>query len=147
FNERLQQEMGRAKRSHAQLSLLMCDLDNFKLINDSFGHLAGDAVLQQVAAIIERLVRSSDFAGRYGGEEFIVALPETGLHDALGIAQRLVESIASLGLDELDGRQVTASVGAAMWDGQESLSELIQKADSALYNAKQQGKNRAVSVS
>ncbi|MCG8079599.1 MAG: diguanylate cyclase [Candidatus Thiodiazotropha taylori] len=147
FNERLQQEMGRAKRSHAQLSLLMCDLDNFKLINDSFGHLAGDAVLQQVAAIIERLVRSSDFAGRYGGEEFIVALPETGLHDALGIAQRLVESIASLGLDELDGRQVTASVGAAMWDGQESLSELIQKADSALYNAKQQGKNRAVSAS
>ncbi|MBV2089720.1 MAG: GGDEF domain-containing protein [Candidatus Thiodiazotropha sp. (ex Ctena orbiculata)] len=140
-------DLGRAKRSHAQLTLLMCDLDNFKLINDSFGHLAGDAVLQQVAAINEQLVRSSHFAGRYGGEEFIVALPETGLHDAAGIAQLSVDHIAGPGMDELDGRQVIASVGAAMWDGQESLSELIQKADSAHYNAKQPGKYRVVSAS
>ena len=146
FNERLHQEMSRSKRSDAQLSLLMCDLDNFKGINDRFGHLAGDAVLQQVAAIIQQLIRHSDFAGRYGGEEFIIALPETGLRDAAAIAQRLVEHIAGLDLDELDGQQVTASVGAAMWDGQQSLSELIQNADSALYNAKQKGKNRVVSA-
>ncbi|MES9941786.1 MAG: diguanylate cyclase [Candidatus Thiodiazotropha sp. 6PLUC1] len=142
FNERLQPEMQRAQRAGSNLSLMMCDLDDFKAINDKFGHLAGDEVLQGVASIIRELVRSSDFAGRYGGEEFIVALPETHIDDAVKIAQRLIESIASFESSKVPEYQVTASIGVAIWDGQQNLSGFIHSADQALYQAKLKGKNR-----
>jgi diguanylate cyclase (GGDEF)-like protein len=146
FNERLQEEMGRSQRSQVPLSLLMCDLDDFKLINDRYGHLAGDDVLESVAKLIRGIVRSSDFAGRYGGEEFIIALPGTRLEEAMIIAQRLVDRVASHDCCRLSGHRITASVGVAMWDGGQSLSGFIQSADSALYEAKQRGKNRVESA-
>jgi diguanylate cyclase (GGDEF)-like protein len=85
FNERLKQEMSHSRRSNSPLSLLMLDLDNFKSINDEFGHIAGDAVLENVSLIIGKVVRLSDFAGRYGGEEFIITLVDTELNDAVTI--------------------------------------------------------------
>ncbi|MES9866554.1 MAG: diguanylate cyclase [Candidatus Thiodiazotropha sp. LLP2] len=142
FNERLLQEMHRAQRSDSHLSLMMCDLDDFKEINDRYGHLAGDEVLEGVASMIREVVRSSDFAGRYGGEEFIIALPETHTDDAVKIAQRLIESIASYDCSKLSGHQITASVGVAMWDARQNLSSFIHNADQALYQAKLKGKNR-----
>jgi diguanylate cyclase (GGDEF)-like protein len=142
FNERLQQEMERSKRSHQPLSLLMCDLDDFKTINDQYGHLAGDEVLKGVAHLLSELIRTSDFAGRYGGEEFVVALPETCLDDARQIAQRVVAGMADINFNDLPGRRVTVSVGVAMWDREQHLSGFIQNADCALYRAKQMGKNR-----
>ncbi|MBT2968372.1 MAG: diguanylate cyclase [Candidatus Thiodiazotropha sp. (ex Ctena orbiculata)] len=142
FNERLQQEMYRSERSHAPLSILMCDLDDFKTINDQFGHLAGDAVLEGIAELIREVVRASDFAGRYGGEEFTIALLDIDPEAAVGIAHRLLERIADFDCASLSGRRVTASIGVASWDGQQSLSAFIQDADDALYVAKQGGKNR-----
>ncbi len=142
FNERLEQEMNRAGRSHTPLSLLMLDLDNFKTVNDRFGHIVGDTVLEGIASLIEEVVRSSDVAGRYGGEEFSVALVDTELEGALTIAQRLIERIAAFSCSGLSGQRVTASVGVAKWDGREGLSGLIRRADDALYQAKQKGKNR-----
>jgi diguanylate cyclase (GGDEF)-like protein len=142
FNERLEQEMNRSGRSHSPLCLLMFDLDNFKSINDRFGHIAGDTVLEGIASLIEEVVRSSDFAGRYGGEEYIVALLDTELSNAMAIAQRLVERIASANFPGISGQQVTASVGVAVWDGREDHSAFIRHADEALYQAKQKGKNR-----
>jgi diguanylate cyclase (GGDEF)-like protein len=142
FNERLEQEMNRASRSQSPLSLLMLDLDNFKTINDHYGHIAGDGVLEGVSSLIDDVVRSSDFAGRYGGEEFIIALVDTRLNDALTIARRLLEHIADSNFQGISGRQITASIGVALWDVGEDLSAFIRRADVALYRAKQAGKNR-----
>ena len=144
FNERLEQEMNRSGRTRSPLCLLMFDLDNFKSINDRFGHIAGDSVLESIALLVEEIVRSSDFAGRYGGEEFVVALLDTELSGAVTIAQRLVQRIADCRCPGLSGQQVTASAGVALWDGRESLSSLIRNADMALYQAKLKGKNRVV---
>ena len=145
FNERLEQEMNRTRRAGSSLCLMMLDLDDFKTINDRFGHIVGDTVLEGMASLIEGVVRSSDFAGRYGGEEFIVALPDTALNDTLAIAQRLIDQIAAFDCEPLAGEQVTASAGVAVWDGREGVSAFIRNADEALYRAKQQGKNRVES--
>jgi diguanylate cyclase (GGDEF)-like protein len=142
FNERLEQEMNRSGRSGSPLSLLMIDLDNFKAINDNFGHIVGDTVLECIASHIDEVIRSSDFAGRYGGEEFIVALVDTDLSDARAIAQRLIERISSFDCDCLSGKQVTASIGVTLWNRSDGLSTFIRQADDALYRAKQLGKNR-----
>jgi diguanylate cyclase (GGDEF)-like protein len=142
FNERLEQEMNRSGRSHAPLCLLMLDLDNFKSINDRFGHVVGDAVLEGIASLIDEIVRSSDFAGRYGGEEFTLALVDTQLDDAVTTARRLIRRVASFDCPDLLGQQVTASGGVAMWQEGEGLSGFIRRADEALYRAKQKGKNR-----
>jgi diguanylate cyclase (GGDEF)-like protein len=142
FNERLEQEMNRSGRSKSPLSLLMIDLDNFKSINDRFGHIVGDTVLEGTSSLINEVVRSSDFAGRYGGEEFTIALVDTELEDALTIARRLIERIASFDNPNIPGQQITASIGVALWDQAAGLSAFIHQADEALYDAKQKGKNR-----
>jgi diguanylate cyclase (GGDEF)-like protein len=142
FTERLQQEMDRSVRTKSPLSLMMLDLDNFKLINDQYGHIAGDSVLQGVASMIDEVVRSSDFAGRYGGEEFIIVLTGAELNDAASIAKRLIKRIAAFVSPSLHGDSVTASVGVAQWNGGDELSSLVHQADDALYLAKQKGKNR-----
>ncbi|MES9955269.1 MAG: GGDEF domain-containing protein [Candidatus Thiodiazotropha sp. 6PLUC2] len=95
---------------------------------------------------MHEVVRSSDSAGRYGGEEFIIALPETHIDDAVKIAQRLIESIASFESSKVPEYQITASVGEASWDGLQNLSGFIHNADQALYQAKLKGKNRVERV-
>lgn len=130
----------RAKREAKPLALLMIDIDHFKRINDTFGHPAGDEVLRQVAQTLQRQVRASDFAARYGGEEFVVLLPNCDLPHAQKKAERIRKAVVGLGLEQ--GR-VTVSVGVALAaPDQETLEETIERADAALYEAKQAGRNR-----
>jgi len=142
INERLQQELHRSARSGTPLCLLMCDLDDFKAINDGYGHLAGDRVLATIASVISELIRASDCAGRYGGEEFILALVDTPLPEAVQAGRRLVERVATLPWSDLPQLRVTLSIGVAAWDGRAKLPAFIRAADEALYEAKRKGKNR-----
>jgi len=127
--------------------IAMLDVDHFKKFNDTFGHQAGDLVLQQVARTIEARFRRSDVACRFGGEEFTVLLPDTALDTAQRLANDLLENIRTLALShgerELD--RVTASLGVAIFPAHGSTPQaLIEAADAALYRAKQSGRNRVV---
>jgi diguanylate cyclase (GGDEF)-like protein len=117
-------------------------VDRFKEYNDACGHLAGDAALARVAAILKETTRDVDCAARYGGEEFVVLLPETAARGATETAQRIQERLAR---DELVGGKLTLSVGVAQFpeDG-ESPEELLAGADAALYQAKREGRNRVL---
>lgn len=144
FRELLDKEIARANRHGRPLSLLILDLDRFKPINDTYGHVAGDSVLREVARVLRGRVRGDDIAARIGGEEFAVILPEADLEQARRFAEELRGSVAGLrGL--LDGRlkQVTVSIGLAQWQPEfGSASELLRAADQQLYKAKEGGRNR-----
>jgi two-component system cell cycle response regulator len=145
FSSTLDRSFAHSSRHARQLSVAMIDIDNFKNINDSFGHHAGDTVLAEVARRFAKVVRASDYVARYGGEEFVVLLPETQLGDALQFSERLREVIASAPVT-IEGRElpVTVSVGAASLahSGFGSPREMIVAADQALYRAKRNGRNR-----
>ena len=142
FEELLGIEEGR--RDTPVQSLIMIDIDNFKSINDRFGHLTGDQVIAGVGGIIKETLRSADIATRYGGEEFAVLLPNTTQTDAVAVAERIRSRVASLKFN-FPGRavQVTASLGVANRQSKEqcSLRELLALADESLYRAKRSGKN------
>ena len=142
--DRLEQEVYRAQRYGTALSLLMFDIDHFKRINDRWGHATGDWVLRRIARETHQLLRKTDQAGRYGGEEFVVLLPETDLSEALSLAQRLGQRISDTAITpEHDAPiSVTVSVGVAALAPDETGEELIHRADQALYRAKQNGRNR-----
>jgi two-component system cell cycle response regulator len=141
----------RAQReSDFGLSLVMIDIDHFKSINDRIGHLAGDAVLRQLSAVLTERVRSGDTLGRIGGEEFALLMPETAHEDAADISERLRQAVAGhvFRLDQGEPLEVTVSMGLAGWDaGMESMSDLLRAADQCLYRAKEQGRNRVCSSS
>jgi diguanylate cyclase (GGDEF)-like protein len=144
FYEVLGREYERAQRFGQPVSLILLDIDDFKQINDSRGHLAGDAVLHSVAATVAEVIREIDLAARYGGEEFAVLLPQTGPEGAAHLAERLRSEIAArsirFGTEEISG--VTASFGVAAGpDEQMTQIDLIASADAALYQAKREGKN------
>jgi diguanylate cyclase (GGDEF)-like protein len=144
FYEVLGREYERAQRFGQPVSLILLDIDDFKQINDSRGHLAGDAVLHSVAATVAEVIREIDLASRYGGEEFAVLLPQTGPEGAAHLAERLRSEIAArsirFGTEEISG--VTASFGVAAGpDDQMTQIDLIASADAALYQAKREGKN------
>ena len=144
FYEVLGREYERAQRFGQPVSLILLDIDDFKQINDSRGHLAGDAVLHSVAATLAEVIREIDLAARYGGEEFAVLLPQTGPDGAANLAERLRSEIAArkirFGTDEIAG--VTASFGVAAGPVNEQTQiDLIASADAALYQAKREGKN------
>jgi diguanylate cyclase (GGDEF)-like protein len=121
----------------------MIDLDNFKTINDTFGHMAGDAALKQVARILTQVVRRSDLLSRYGGDEFLALLPETDLEGADALAEKVRAATASQDFGDGDpGFQLTLSIGAATLSADESGNDMIVRADMALYDAKEQGRNR-----
>ncbi|MDD3237261.1 MAG: sensor domain-containing diguanylate cyclase [Candidatus Gastranaerophilales bacterium] len=144
FYSLLETELKRAKRYRHVLSLLMMDIDNFKSINDTYGHLIGDRVLKEIAATIKNTVRNIDVPARYGGEEFTVILPETTSKDARIIAERLRQNIAKIAipLDEATTIKPTISIGIAEFPtNAENEKELIDLADKALYKAKNDGKN------
>jgi len=131
-----------ARRYRTPLSLVLFDIDEFKRINDSRGHQAGDAVLKDLALIARAHARDADVVARYGGEEFVVLLPNTGPNDALLAAEKLREQVsASPVLAEAAGAPVTLSAGVASLFEGESLDDLIRRADDALYAAKRAGRN------
>ena len=142
----------RAGEGGARPALLLFDIDNFKRINDSFGHLAGDEVLCEIAVRALRGVRGFDLVARYGGEEFLVVMPETNLQVALVVAERLRLAVAEAPFALADGREVpvTVSVGVAVIEGEndalqrEGPTGLVRRADEALYAAKNGGRNRVV---
>ncbi len=138
--EQAENEVKKAGRYGRKLSLAMFDIDDFKKINDTHGHQVGDAVLVKIAQAIKKTVREIDIVGRYGGEEFLIILPETGLDSAYSLAERIRAGIEKLN-HGLDGRVITISGGVAEL-GKENSYELVGKADGLLYRAKKAGKNR-----
>lgn len=140
--ESLEKELLRAKRKGAPVSVLMADLDNFKLVNDNQGHFTGDQVLMEVAARFAKLTRPYDFAGRYGGEEFVIVLPDCSMADGLKRAEDFRCAIGATPILTDSGPvTVTCSFGVAEDSGNSSAEELIGKADAALYCAKRAGRN------
>ncbi len=148
---RLKEELARARRDQSHLVCLMLDIDHFKRVNDTWGHAAGDAVLQELANRIDVQVRASDVAARYGGEEFIVLLPDTDSKRAVKIAERIRKSVASspYALPGGESITVTASIGAAgITPGKDAkdlktmAESLIARADVALYRAKSAGRDQ-----
>ena len=137
-------ELDRSKRNQHTVSVIIFDIDNFKSINDRYGHLCGDAVLRELSLACCRVLRPYDTFARYGGEEFILLLPETDEASALQVANRLCE-FASNYVIEYKGIpvQVTISIGVTTSDlSRDTLDDLLNRADQALYRAKQLGKNR-----
>ncbi|HEY3712205.1 MAG TPA: GGDEF domain-containing protein [Amycolatopsis sp.] len=147
-----QREISRAEREQSTFGALMIDLDHFKHINDTFGHLAGDDVLKAVAAVVKQETRAHDLVGRFGGEEFVALLPSTSKEDAIVTAERIRQRISELVIPTRtnEGEQVaierrTASIGVASFptDGS-SIEEVMASADAAVYVAKDSGRNRVV---
>ncbi|MBN1662762.1 MAG: GGDEF domain-containing protein [Deltaproteobacteria bacterium] len=143
LKEMIDKEMSRARRHGRPLSALMTDIDHFKSINDTYGHDAGDRVLVQVANILRMMCRKEDITARFGGEEFVVILPETPVATAVECAERIRKSIQSTAYPGID-RQITASFGVTLFLADDTEESLIKRADTALYEAKQSGRNRVV---
>lgn len=139
----LDQEYRRAQRYGRPLSLIMIDIDDFKQINDRFGHQVGDDVLIKTTRVVQPVIRETDWFVRWGGEEFLIICPETGLTGTAEIAERLRVAVANASI--LDQRPVTISVGVACHVNNDTLETLLDCADKALYQAKSQGKNQTVS--
>jgi two-component system, cell cycle response regulator len=145
--ETLQRELNRGRRENQSLAVIMADIDHFKQINDTHGHLVGDRVLRQTAQRLQAMLRPYDTVGRYGGEEFLVVLPGCGASEALALAERLRQGMAAEPIADNDQAfQVTLSFGVSVWDSRLTGQELLQSADSALYDAKRNGRNRVMSA-
>ncbi len=140
----IESELARAERYGKPLSVIMADIDHFKRINDSCGHEVGDLVLRNFSSILREKIRQSDIAGRWGGEEFLIVLPETTLDDAVYLAEKLRLEAQTQNYEGVSW-QVSASFGVAALNG-DSWQELIRRADDALYRAKNEGRNRVCTV-
>jgi diguanylate cyclase (GGDEF)-like protein len=156
IDRRLVEEIARARRQGYRISCMYIDIDHFKQVNDTVGHQGGDDVLREVAARIKAELRISDALGRFGGEEFVVLLIDADLESASMVAQRIRASVALAPVDLSTGEQVavTVSIGVATLDDFERdhaiegvAQDLVAQADTALYQAKANGRNRVVSVS
>jgi diguanylate cyclase (GGDEF)-like protein len=143
FYEQLGHEIERANRYQRPLSLLLLDADNFKQINDTYGHVEGDRVLQILAQVIKSCLRSADSAYRYGGEEFTAILPETGIQSAELLAERLREAFAATPLKLSSGATIhsTVSIGVTQYVSPENIQRFVRRADDGVYQAKRRGKN------
>ena len=145
FNRRritqlLEHEVRRALRYDTTFSVILMDIDHFKLVNDQFGQQAGDAVLKMIADVIKTGVRASDFVGRWGGEEFIILSPQTDIAGAISLAEKMLARLASADFDKVGRR--TASFGVASFNQGDDIEALIGRADAGLYAAKTRGRNR-----
>jgi len=144
LDEMFDREITRCQTDNRPLCLAMLDIDNFKVFNDRFGHLAGDRALQTIAKILRQSLRPTDMIARYGGEEFAILFPETEIDSAVAIAERLRAALVAR-CDEIcfkkDTPPVTASLGVAQMRRDDTLKMLISSADEALYRAKSAGKN------
>jgi two-component system, cell cycle response regulator len=145
LNHILNVELMRAARTDGLISVLMIDIDHFKQINDTFGHQSGDHVLKRMTAEIADSLRDYDLLFRYGGEEFVVLLPDTSLREARNVAQRLCQKVHSIRFsDALANLRLTVSIGVAEFPGMDigTAEELLEHADQALYQAKENGRNQ-----
>lgn len=136
----LQKEVERSNRYNRTFSIMLLDLDQFKRVNDNYGHDVGDAVLQEVATLLEENLRTVDHVSRWGGEEFLIIAPEVTLDQAVQQAERLRRLLAGYTHDEVG--TVTASFGAARYRRGETVNELLRRADMALFRAKEHGRNQ-----
>jgi two-component system cell cycle response regulator len=141
---RLREEFSRAVRAEGPLGILMLDIDHFKAVNDTYGHLVGDRVLRAVAGACRRVIREGDVLVRYGGEEFLVLLPGAGREDVIQAAERIRRAVSETTVEDGTSRiTVTVSVGATTYqDATETPDALVAIADRALYEAKDGGRNR-----
>jgi diguanylate cyclase (GGDEF)-like protein len=142
FQDHLTREIRRVERTQESLSILILDIDDFKRLNDRFGHAAGDEILTRIAQILHGAVRGSDLCARYGGEEFVVLAPGTDTAGAYQLAEKVRTAIAESSFivdDSLRPQRVTVSIGVAAFCG--NRKRFFQKADQALYRAKADGKN------
>jgi len=148
LDEHLSREFAGAKRDGRIFSLLVIDVDDFKQVNDVYGHIAGDGVLRKIGKIVKDRTRPSDMPARFGGEEFVVYLSNTPIEKALTVAEKLRAEVERCEFEEVTGRGITVSIGVAQSDGSDKTKEdMIERADQALYNAKRSGKNKVVSIS
>ncbi|EGM77508.1 diguanylate cyclase (GGDEF) domain-containing protein [Rheinheimera sp. A13L] len=143
WEEALINEYKRIKRSGHHSTLLMCDIDHFKRVNDTYGHAAGDAVIQQVAVAVKKNLRSTDVAGRYGGEEFAVLLLDTTVEQAMFFAERLRKNVEAMAVEfNQQILRVTVSIGLAEFhEEMDEYRDWIEAADKALYQSKAAGRN------
>lgn len=146
FEDRIGPLLDGARRYGHPLTVASMDLDEFKLINDSFGHAAGDKVLQQVAKVLADLVRTSDLLVRMGGDEFILLLPETDIKAARKLAERVCGAIDEMDVRAPGGGKLGISIGLAQWRPSLSKDEWLQQADEVLYHAKATGRSRVCTV-
>lgn len=142
FYQLSEYEIGKTRRYSRPLSLIMFDIDNFKKINDTYGHDVGDYILSTIAKIITGHLRKTDVFARWGGEEFVVMCPETDMTNTTNLAERLREAVANYAFDHVP--QVTCSFGVGAFGEENNVDELIKIADDKLYQAKRQGKNQVV---
>ncbi|WP_019026869.1 diguanylate cyclase [Colwellia piezophila] len=140
LDDALAQSLAEAQRYNKPLSVVMLDIDKFKVVNDSYGHIVGDQVIKTIANLLKSNVRDSDISGRWGGEEFLLVCPETELMGAQRVSELLRQIIN--GHHFLDIPNQSCSFGVAQWDHTESLNTLLERADKALYSAKTKGRNR-----
>jgi len=151
IKERLQEEIYRSERYKHILSLLMIDLEDFKSLNDKYGHIVGDRILKSFSNLIRETVRPSDIPSRYGGEEFLVVLPETTCENAVIVAERIRQKIGGYPFEisclKEKNPPFTVSIGVCAFPGRgRTVEELITLADTALYQAKKDGKNRVAAA-
>lgn len=143
--EKIDQEFSRAHRHQRSASILMADLDNYKLVNDTHGFNIGDDVLVEVARVLRSCVRSEDICARWGGEEFLILLPETPLDGALAVANKIRESVSMTVFSaNRCGINLTISMGVCEYHPEQNIFEAIKRAEQALQQAKHAGKNRAI---
>ena len=150
--ERIKQETSKAKRQNTPLCVIMTDIDFFKRVNDTYGHAAGDLVLQTVSKTIRSKLREYDIAGRYGGEEFALLLPNTRTEEAIMVAERLRKAVENKKVDfsKINSEKTNATINVTISSGiyefkkSDTSDDLLKKADKALYEAKESGRNRIV---
>jgi len=146
YEEQIQKEFARSKRYQQPLSMAVIDIDNFKKINDRFGHKAGDKVLKAVATVCKENIRDTDYLARYGGEEFILLLPETDLDETAIAVENLRRVVENCNFYHLNQTVlVTISVGFAEFRSDDDVDSVFHRADMALYTAKSAGRNRCIS--
>ncbi|RLA04691.1 MAG: GGDEF domain-containing protein, partial [Gammaproteobacteria bacterium] len=143
YDERLSIEYRRWRRYNTSLSLIMGDIDLFKDINDKFGHITGDVALRETAKIFTDEIRETDFVARFGGEEFIILMPETNLTDAVKAVNKIRKIIKNNPIqNEGDGFQLTMSFGVAAFAENDTCSDVLSRADKAMYRAKKKGRDQ-----
>ncbi len=144
FQIRLAEEFRRAQRYDNPMALILADIDHFKAVNDTAGHVVGDQVLRKVAGCFQACIRDTDTVARWGGEEFAVVLPQTHLAGALTVAERIRRDVSTLRLGPADSVSVTTSLGVSSYPAAHvhTTDELVRAADEALYRAKRDGRNR-----
>ena len=142
FDERIKEEVDLAKRQKVSFSLLLFDLDHFKLVNDNFGHDVGDKVLKRVTDAVSKIIRSYDIFARWGGEEFVVLMPNTTEAEAVPAAEKIRKTVEDISHPDIE--KITISIGIAIWEADDDVDQIFVKADKALYTAKNQGRNRVI---